>query len=125
MTLIDPAKVGALLGLGAAAGAFSGLVGVGGGVIIVPALIYFLRFDQHQAQGTTLAMLLPPVGLLATWIYWKQGFVDVPVAAILCVGFFVGGWAGAKIAVSMPSAWLERGFALLMIGLGMKMLLKA
>ncbi len=114
----------ALVSLGAAAGLFSGLVGIGGGVIIVPALVYFLGFDQHRAQGTTLAMLLPPVGLLAAWAYYKQGFVDFPVAGFLCLGFLVGGWAGAKIAVGMPTPWLEKLFGVLIVVVGLKIIFK-
>jgi uncharacterized membrane protein YfcA len=100
------------------------MIGIGGGVIIVPALVLLLGLDQHQAQGTTLAMLLPPVGLLATWTYWKRGYVDVPMAALLCVGFLLGGWAGARLSVSVPSIWLERFFALLLIALGARLLFR-
>jgi uncharacterized membrane protein YfcA len=122
MSLFSPGKIALLLAIGAAAGTFSGLVGIGGGVVIVPALVLLLGLDPHRAQGTTLAMLLPPVGLLAAWAYWKQGYVDVPMAALLCLGFLAGGWAGAGLAVGLPSVWLERVFALLLIGLGARML---
>lgn len=107
--------------LGLVAGAFSGLIGIGGGVIIVPALIYLFGFEQHLAQGTTLALLVPPIGILAAWTYYKQGFVDVKVAVLVALGFFLGGLIGARIAVSLPQPILKRifGIALLFISLNM------
>ena len=77
--------------LGLLAGIFSGLIGVGGGVIIVPALVFLFGLSQHQAQGTTLALLVPPIGLLAAWTYYKEGHVDLKIAGLICVGFFLGG----------------------------------
>jgi uncharacterized membrane protein YfcA len=124
VNLFSPGKTIALLGIGAAAGLFSGLIGIGGGVIIVPALVLLMGMDQHQAQGTTLAMLLPPVGLLAAWAYWKHGYVQVPMAALLCLGFLLGGWAGADLSVRIPTAWLEKIFAMLLIALGVRMLFR-
>ena len=73
-----------LLLLGIIAGAISGLIGIGGGVIIVPALVYLFGLSQHQAQGTTLALLVPPIGLLAAWTYYRQGYVDLKMAAWIC-----------------------------------------
>lgn len=107
--------------LGLAAGAFSGLVGVGGGVIIVPALVFLFKMSQHQAQGTTLALMVPPIGLLAAWTYYKQGLVDIKVAALICAGFFIGGFFGAKFSVGMSNQVLEKvfGFAMLLISLKM------
>src|SRR5947208_9208499 len=92
--------------LGLLAGIFSGLIGVGGGVIVVPALVFFFQMTQQQAQGTTLALLVPPIGLLAAWTYWKEGFVDIKVAALICLGFVLGGWLGAKVATSLSNAVL-------------------
>ena len=108
-----------LLGLGA--GVLSGLIGIGGGVIIVPALLFVFGLGQHQAQGTTLALLVPPIGILAAWTYYKQGYVDLHVAALICAGFFFGGLLGAKIATSLSNIVLERvfGIALLLIALKM------
>jgi uncharacterized membrane protein YfcA len=107
--------------LGLVAGVFSGLIGIGGGVIIVPALIYLFGFEQHLAQGTTLALLVPPIGILAAWTYYKQGFVDVKVAALVALGFFIGGLLGARIAVGLPQPVLRKifGIALLFISLNM------
>jgi len=107
--------------LGVVAGTFSGLIGIGGGVIIVPALIYLFGLSQHQAQGTTLALLVPPIGLLAAWTYYTQGYVDVKIAAFVCMGFFFGGLLGAKLATGLSNVVLQKVFggALLLIGLKM------
>src|SRR4030067_2331191 len=96
--------------LGFLAGTFSGLIGIGGGTIIVPALIFLFGLSQHQAQGTTLAMLVPPIGFLAAWTYYKQGYVDLKIAALLALGFFIGGLVGAKVATRLPNEMLERLF---------------
>lgn len=107
--------------LGLIAGVLSGLIGIGGGVIIVPALLFIFGLSQHQAQGTTLALLVPPIGILAAWTYYKHGHVDVKIAALICLGFFLGSWLGAKAATSMSNIVLERifGVALLLISLKM------
>jgi len=76
--------------LGLAAGILSGLIGIGGGMIIVPALVFLFGFSQHLAQGTTLALLVPPIGILAAWTYYQQGYVDLHTAAYICAGFFFG-----------------------------------
>jgi hypothetical protein len=86
--------------LGIIAGSLSGLIGIGGGVIIVPALIFLFGLSQHQAQGTTLALLVPPIGILGAWVYYKQGYVDLRIAAVICIGFFLGSMFGAKLATS-------------------------
>jgi len=107
--------------LGLIAGIFSGLVGLGGGLIIVPVLVLIFGFSQHQAQGTTLALMVPPIGFLAALTYYKQGYVDLKVAAIMCIGFFFGGLIGAKIATGITNEVLEKvfGVALLLIALKM------
>ncbi len=107
--------------LGLVAGALSGLIGIGGGVIIVPALLFLFGLSQHQAQGTTLALLVPPIGILAAWTYYKQGYVNLEIAAFICVGFFFGSFLGAKIATGLSNVVLERifGVALLLIALKM------
>jgi len=107
--------------LGLIAGALSGLIGIGGGVIIVPALVLLFGLSQHQAQGTTLALLVPPIGILAAWTYYRQGYVDLRIAAFICLGFFLGALLGAKLATSLSSVVLERifGVALLLIALKM------
>lgn len=112
--------IGFLL-VGLLAGVLSGLLGIGGAVFIVPVLVHLFGWDQHIAQGTTLAMLIPPVGLLAAWQYYNAGHVNVKVAAIMCVGLFVGGFIGGKFASIVPSVMLHRifGVALLLISLQM------
>ncbi|MGF1500053.1 MAG: TSUP family transporter [Elainellaceae cyanobacterium] len=107
--------------LGLAVGALSGLVGIGGGVLITPALIYLFSFDQKLAQGTTLALLVPPIGILGAWAYYREGFVDVRAAAFICTGFFVGGFLGAKYAVNLDPLLLRRifGTSLLVVALRM------
>jgi len=109
--------------LGVVAGAFSGLIGVGGGVIIVPALVFLLGMSQHEAQGTTLALLVPPIGLLAAWTYWREGYVNLHYAALICLGFFVGGLAGAKFANYLSNLALERIFGVAMLFIALKMIL--
>lgn len=107
--------------LGVFAGALSGLIGIGGGVIITPALIFWFGFSQHQAQDTTLALLVPPIGILAAWTYYQQEYVDLKIASIICLGFFFGGLIGARLATNIPNYWLEKvfGFALMAIFLKM------
>ncbi|MBE9101884.1 TSUP family transporter [Vacuolonema iberomarrocanum] len=111
-----------LLLLGLLVGSISGLIGIGGGVFLTPALIYLFGFPQHVAQGTTLALLVPPIGLLGAWTYYQQGYVEIRAAILICLGFVIGGLIGAKIAVDLPDLLLRRLFGLLMIGLGVRML---
>jgi len=108
-----------LLLIGLAAGTMSGLLGIGGATIVIPALIFFFGLGQHLAQGTTLAMMVPPIGLLAAWYYWKNGNVNIGWAALLCVGFFFGGLIGAYLAEYVPDIHLRRifGGVLLLISL--------
>src|SRR5512134_3277172 len=109
--------------LGVIAGIFSGLIGIGGGVIIVPALVFVFGLSQHQAQGTTLALMVPPIGLPAAWAYYKQGDVNFEAALLVCAGYFLGGLLGAKMALRIPNEVLERIFGLAMLGVAAKMLL--
>lgn len=109
-----------VLGLGA--GVFSGLIGVGGGVIIVPALVFVFGLTQHQAQGTTLALLVPPIGLLAAWEYYQKGFVDLRIAGLVALGFFLGGLFGAKFAISLSNQTLEKIFGLVLLIISLKMI---
>jgi uncharacterized membrane protein YfcA len=109
--------------LGVAAGALSGLVGIGGGIIIVPALVMFWGLSQHQAQGTTLALLVPPIGILAAWTYYRQGFVDLHIATWVCIGFMVGSLLGAKLAVQLSDVTLERVFGVALLLVALKMML--
>jgi uncharacterized protein len=108
--------------LGLAAGILSGLVGIGGGILIVPALVFLFGFSQQQAQGTTLALLVPPIGILAAWTYYKHGFVDVKVAAIIAAGFIVGSLFGARVATGISNDVLGKIFGAFLVLIGLKMI---
>jgi len=112
-----------LIGLGIVAGLASGLVGIGGGIIIVPMLVLFFGFSQQLAQGTTLALMVPPLGALAAWTYYRQGFVDLKTAALICLGFVVGSILGADFALRLPTVVLTRSFGAIMVVIGLKMLI--
>lgn len=104
--------------IGALGGVASGLFGVGGGVVIVPALIYWAGFSQHRATGTSLAVLLPPIGLAATVEYYRQGNVDLRAAMILAATMFLGAWLGAYLANQMKGPHLRLLFGVFLTGLG-------
>ena len=108
--------------VGISAGILGGLVGVGGGIIIVPALVYFIGFSQKTAQGTSLGLIMLPVGILGVLQYYKQGHVDFRVVAMLAVGFLAGSYFGSKIALSLPQETVKKIFAFLMIIVAVKML---
>ena len=108
--------------LGVVAGILSGLIGIGGGIIIVPVLVLLFGLSQHTAQGTTLALMVPPIGLLAAWAYYKQGFVDLKIAAFVCIGFFVGGLLGAKFAIGIPDQILRKIFGAVLLAASLKMI---
>lgn len=109
--------------LGLAAGVLSGLVGIGGGVIIVPALVFLLGFSQQKAQGTTIALMIPPIGILAALTYYREGYVDTKVAVFICIGFIVGGLIGARFATGLSEAALERIFGIALLLIALKMLI--
>jgi len=111
-----------LLITGLAAGIMSGLLGIGGATIVVPALIYFYGFSQHLAQGTTLAMMVPPIGLLAAWHYWKNGNTNITWAVFLCLGFFFGGLIGAHFANMVPELMLRRFFGVSLLAIALKII---
>ena len=108
--------------LGLIAGMLSGLLGIGGAVIIIPTLVLLFKMDQHMAQGTTLALMVPPIGLLAAWTYYKQGYVDFKIAGLICLGFFLGGLIGAKFAVQIPDQILRKMFGFLLLILSLRMI---
>ena len=111
-----------LLLIGLAAGILSGLVGVGGGLIVVPALIFFLGYSQHQAQGTSLGLLLLPVGILAVMNYYNKGQIDVKVVAVMSVAFVLGGWLGSKWALRLPADTVKKIFAIFLFYSAFKLL---
>ena len=104
-----------LIIVGLASGMLSGLVGVGGGIIIVPALVFFLHFSQHQAQGTSLGLLMLPVGALAVYNYYKQGYVDFKIVAVMAVAFVLGGWLGSKLSLVLSETVIKRIFAIVLL----------
>jgi uncharacterized membrane protein YfcA len=108
--------------IGIAAGILSGMFGIGGGVIIVPALIYLCGFSQLKAQGTSLAVLLPPVGILAFIQYYKKGQVNVQAGILLVVFLVAGSVFGARLAQNLPTDVLKKGFGILMILISLKMI---
>ena len=107
--------------VGIAAGILGGLVGVGGGIIIVPALVYFLGFSQKTAQGTSLGLIMLPVGILGVLQYYKQGHVDFKVVGILAIGFLIGSYFGSKISLSLSQETVKKVFAALMVLIAIKM----
>ena len=110
----------ALIGL--AAGILSGLLGLGGAIIIIPALVLFLGYSQQSAQGTALLMMVLPVGALAAYQYYKEGYVEMKTALIMAVFFFIGGYFGARFATEIPQGLLKKLFAVMLIVLAVKML---
>lgn len=114
-------EVVAYMVLGLAAGSLSGLFGVGGGVVIIPGLVYLFRFTEHQAQGTSLAAMIPPIGLLAALTYYYNGYVNVKAAALIALGFFFGGFFGASFAQMLSELQMKRLFGLFLVGVGLYM----
>lgn len=106
--------------LGAVVGILSGLIGVGGGVLLIPALVFLYGMSQKTAQGTSVATLLLPIGILAFWEYRKAGHVHLKLALLIAVGFAVGGYFGGLWAQDIPDAFLRRAFAVLLFGLAIK-----
>ena len=110
------------LGTGLLAGVLAGLVGIAGGVVIVPSLVYFSGFNQKMAQGTSLAVLLPPTGALAFWQYYRTGNVNLRMAALIFLGLLLGGWIGGAWAQQLSNATLRKGFAVFLLLTGLNML---
>jgi uncharacterized membrane protein YfcA len=110
------------LTIGVVVGIVSGIIGIGGGIILVPAFVFLFGLSQHQAQGTTLALMVPPIGLLAAWTYYKHGFVDLRIAGLICLGFFFGGLVGARLATVLSEAILTKVFGVALLLVGVKMI---
>jgi len=111
-----------LILIGLFAGAFSGMIGLGGGLVIIPAVIYLLGMNQYMAQGTSLAIMLPPIGLMAAFNYYKAGALNLKYAMIIAVAFFIGGYFGSKWALTIPEAVLRKIFAVALIIVAIRML---
>jgi uncharacterized protein len=104
-----------LIMIGLMAGIFGGMFGVGGAIIMIPALVYFLGVDQHTAQGTSVAIMLPPIGLFAAYNYYKAGQVNIWYAVIIAVAFLVGGYFGSVIALRLPENLMKKIFGILLL----------
>jgi hypothetical protein len=114
-----------LISIGILAGMLSGFVGVGGGMVIVPALIYFLGLTQFQAQGTSLALMIPPIGILAVMNYWKADNVNVHYAIIIGITFIIGGYLGSKLVLKLPEAKVKLIFGIIMFYASVRMMWSA
>jgi len=108
--------------IGFAAGMLGGMIGIGGGLIIVPALVFFLSFSQHKAQGTSLGLLVLPVAILGVINYYKKGYVDLKAVGLLSIGFVLGSFLGSKWALNIPQETLKKLFAVFLLVLAIKML---
>jgi uncharacterized protein len=111
-----------LLATGLLAGTMSGLLGIGGATIVIPILIIVYGLNQHLAQGTTLAMMVPPIGLLAAWHYWKNGNVNIGWTVFLCIGFFIGGLIGAHFAHLLPEPLLRKIFGIFILIIAIRLI---
>jgi len=111
--------------IGAAVGALSGMFGIGGGVLVIPAMVYFYGFNQKMATGTSLGMLLPPIGILAFWQYYKADLVNVPAVILLIAGFLVGSYLSAGYTIGLPQVLVKRLFGVLLVVVGVIYILTA
>jgi hypothetical protein len=111
-----------LLLIGVVTGVMAGMLGIGGAIIMIPAMVFLLGFSQQMAQGTSLAVMLPPIGIFAAYNYWKAGHVNIIFALILAGAFIIGSFFGSKIALQMPQALLKKIFGILLLLVAAKML---
>lgn len=111
-----------LVAIGVAAGILAGFIGVGGGIIIVPALIYFLGLSQHMAQGTSLALMLPPIGILAVYNYHRVGEINFSYAAIIAIAFVIGGFFGSKLSLKLSATTVKFFFGMVMLYVSVRMI---
>jgi uncharacterized membrane protein YfcA len=112
-----------LIGIGIITGVMAGMLGIGGAIIMIPALVFFMGFSQQTAQGTSIAVMLPPVGILAAMNYYKAGHVNIKFAVILAVCFLIGSFFGSKLALNVPQALLKKIFGILLLLVAARMLL--
>jgi len=112
-----------LLLIGVVTGVMAGMLGIGGAIIMIPAMVFLLGFSQQMAQGTSLAVMLPPIGIFAAYNYWKAGHVNIIFALVLAVAFMIGSYFGSRIALQMPQTLLKRIFGILLLLVAAKMLL--
>jgi len=112
-----------LIIIGLISGMLAGVFGVGGAIIVIPALVFILGLTQHEAQGTSLAFMIPPVGILAAWNYWKAGQVNWKFALVLALTFVIGAYVGSLVSINIPDRLLRKFFGLLLFLVAMKMIL--
>lgn len=112
-----------LIVIGIITGLMAGMLGIGGAIIMVPALVYIMGLSQQSAQGTSLAVMLPPIGIIAAWNYYKAGHVNIKFALVLALFFIVGSYFGSKISLSLPANVLKKIFGILLLAVAAKMLL--
>lgn len=111
-----------LLALGLLTGTLAGMLGIGGAIVMIPALVFLMGFSQHSAQGTSLAVMLPPIGILAAYNYYKAGHVNLKFALILAAAFIIGSYFGSKIALNVPQQILKKIFGVLLLIVAVRML---
>lgn len=111
-----------LLAIGIVTGVMAGIFGIGGAIIMIPSLVFFMGFSQQMAQGTSLAVMLPPIGIFAAYNYYKAGQANIKFALILAAAFIIGSYFGSKLAINIPAVTLRKGFAVLLILVAIKML---
>jgi hypothetical protein len=112
-----------LLLIGLVTGLMAGMLGIGGAIIMIPSLVFFMGFSQQMSQGTSLAVMLPPIGIFAVYNYWKAGQVNVKFALVLAVAFIAGSYFGSKLALDIPQNILKKIFGTLLLAVALKMLL--
>jgi uncharacterized protein len=112
-----------LIVIGIITGIMAGMLGIGGAIIMIPALVFFMGFSQQSAQGTSLAVMLPPIGIIAAFNYYKAGHVNIKFAVILAVCFLIGSYFGSKIALNLPQPVLKKIFGVLLLLVAARMLL--
>ena len=111
-----------LISIGLMAGVFSGIFGVGGAIVIIPALVYFLSMDQQMAQGTSLAVMLPPIGFFAAYNYYKAGQANIWYALIIAATFMAGSYFGSKIALNLPENLMKKLFGLFLLLVALRLI---
>ena len=112
-----------LLAIGLVAGVFAGMFGIGGGIVIVPALLFLTKMKQVEAVGTSLAALIPPVGILGAIEYYRNGSINVKYAGLIAAGLALGAYFGARITIGLPLGAARKLYAVFMIVIGVQMLL--
>jgi uncharacterized membrane protein YfcA len=110
-----------LLVIGTITGVMAGMLGIGGGIVVIPALVMIMGLSQQTAQGTSLAMMLPPVGILAVYNYYKAGHVDIRIAILLAIAFIAGSYFGSKLAITIPQDLMKKIFGVVLFLFALKM----